>query len=151
MNFLLTTLEVTDYLIVHNLSQAVVLVLDNIQVLPWNRGILFILNVLYALKWAALKWPKFCTFKGLSLFTGLEYWTGLLDWSFFLFWTRLCGFSNIWHLETSIIIFRNYRISVILNNDFMTVVVLLAFSNALANKFMIMTSQGIIWPNPRLL
>ena len=29
-------------------------------------------------------------------------------------------------------------------NDFMTVVVLLAFSNALANKLMIMTSQGII-------
>ena len=48
----------------------------------------------------------------------------------------------------------NYRISVILQqqyNDFMTVVVLLAFSNALANKLMIMTSQGIIRPNPRLL
>ena len=29
-------------------------------------------------------------------------------------------------------------------NDFMTVVFLLAFSNALANKLMIMTSQGII-------
>ena len=29
-------------------------------------------------------------------------------------------------------------------NDFMTVVVLLAFSNALAKKLMIMTSQGII-------
>ena len=40
-----------------------------------------------------------------------------------------------------------FRISVILQqqyNDFMTVVVLLAFSNALANKLMIMTSQGII-------
>ena len=43
---------------------------------------------------------------------------------------------------------QNYSISVILKcqqyNDFMTVVVLLAFSNALANKVMIMTSQRIL-------
>ena len=46
-----------------------------------------------------------------------------------------------------LLFFKNYRISVILQqqyNDFMTVVVLLAFSNVLANKLMVMTSQGII-------
>ena len=51
------------------------------------------------------------------------------------------GDLNYYFLETS------YIISVILQqqyNDFMTVVVLLAFSNALANKLMIMTSQDII-------
>ena len=83
------------------------------------------------------------------------HWTGLLDWNwttglkFFPFLDKIMWFFkyltpgdfNYYFLETS------YRISVILQqqyNDFMTVVVLLAFSNALANKLMIMTSQGII-------
>ena len=38
--------------------------------------------------------------------------------------------------------------------DFMTVVVLLAFSNALPNKLMIMASQtilGIIWPKSKVI
>ena len=38
----------------------------------------------------------------------------------------------------------NYYFVISQYNDFMTVVVLLAFSNALANKLMIMISQGII-------
>ena len=79
-----------------------------------------------------------------SPFTGLNYWTEV----FFLFWTRFCGFwftsiFDIWRSQIKLV-----AISVILQcqqyNDFMTVVVLLAFSNALVNKVMIMASQIIL-------
>ena len=79
-------------------------------------------------------------FSGLSLFTGLEYWTEVF--SFFGQDYVVFQIFDTWRPQLA----RNYRISVILQqyNDFMTVVVLLAFSNALANKLMMMTSQGII-------
>ena len=84
------------------------------------------------------------------------HWTGLLDWNTGLdYWTEVFSFFgqdyvvfqifDTWRPQ--LLFFLNYRISVILQqqyNDFMTVVVLLAFSNALANKLMMMTSQGII-------
>ena len=82
---------------------------------------------------------------GLSLFTGLDYWTGILDWTtglkFFPFLDK-----NMWFFKYLTPGDLNYYFVILQQqyNDFMTVVVLLAFSNALANKLMIMTSQGII-------
>ena len=65
--------------------------------------------------------------------TGLKYWTRLLD----PFLDKILWFLVYFKYLTS----NKTSISVILQcqqyNDFMTVVVLLAFSNALANKVMI--------------
>ena len=70
--------------------------------------------------------------------TGLEYWTEV-----FSFLDKILWFLVYFKYLTSGDLKQNYSISVILQcqqyNDFMTVVVLLAFSNALANKVMIMT------------
>ena len=81
---------------------------------------------------------------GVSPFTGLDYWTGILDWTtglkFFPFLDKI-----LWFL-----VYFKYLASGDLNfqcqqyNDFITVVVLLAFSNALANKVISQTILGIV-------
>ena len=76
------------------------------------------------------------------------HWTGLLDWNTGLdYWIEVFS-KNMWFFKYLTPGDLNYYF-VILSlqqqyNDFMTVVFLLAFSDALANKLMIMTSQGII-------
>ena len=84
--------------------------------------------------------------------TGVSiHWTGLLDWNTGLdYWTEVFSFFgqdsvvfgllqifDIWRPQIKLY-FCDLTMSI---SCFMTVVVLLAFSNALANKLMIMASQ----------